>query len=339
MPLCPSCWDRSLARSSPAPFCNTPLGAGSSWSTCRSVYWQSSWRFCFCPMIAKRPGQENSILLASPCSLLDLCSSCMVGSSSRAYRSYGSPGFHRSACGFLQDGHSKRGQGAHRSSAIQEKDLLCGRHRAVHVERNLVRGPNADSDLSHPRLWSIAERDRLAAGSAWSGDDLFLSMDGSPDTAVWYTKGICRRRASGLRRHAAISLPSPSRTRLRRARRCSIPARSGPERSWHSLHLGCIRCRQKTGPADGNNLTQHRAAPRRPDSDHALRDLPGVEVGDGTVRRQPLQRIYRCLSSTLRITRFPVCYRPEITSFPGQGDRTTSCRTIACLIGDDVRVN
>src|SRR5580700_4311067 len=183
-----------------------------------------------------------------------------IGSSGRAYRSYGSSGFHRSACGLLKDGHSKRGQGTHRSSAIQEKNLLCVRHHAVHVERNLVRGPDADSDLSHPRLWSIAERDRLAAGSAWSGDDLYLSMDRSPDKAVWYTKGIGGRRASGLRRHAAISLPGQSRIRLRRAGRCSIPARSGPERSWHSLHLGCIRFRQKTGPADGNNLTQHRAA-------------------------------------------------------------------------------
>ena len=64
----------------------------------------------------------------------------------------------------------------------------------------------------------------------------------------------------------------------------------------------------------------------------------GWRFGDGTVQRQPLQRIYRCLSSTLRITRFPVCRRPEITSFPGQGDRTTSCRRIACLIRDDVRV-
>src|SRR5579862_6115936 len=43
-------------------------GAGSSWSTCRSVYWQSSWRFSFCPMIARRPGRENSIFLVSPCS-------------------------------------------------------------------------------------------------------------------------------------------------------------------------------------------------------------------------------------------------------------------------------
>src|SRR5580658_6858970 len=69
-----------------------------------------------------------------------------------------------------------------------------------------------------------------------------------------------------------------------------------------------------------------------------MRDLPGMEVGDGTVQRQPFKRIYRRLSSTLRITRLPVCCRPEITSFPGQGDRTTSCRRIACLIGDDVRV-
>ena len=30
----------------------------------------------FCPMIAKRPGHENSIFLALPCSLRDSCSSC-----------------------------------------------------------------------------------------------------------------------------------------------------------------------------------------------------------------------------------------------------------------------
>src|SRR6202035_1685673 len=160
-------------------------------------------------------------------------------------------------------------------------------------------------------------------GSAWRGDDLLLSMDGSPDAAVRDTKGISWRRISGLRSHAALYLAGQSRTCTHRASRCSIPARSGPERSWHPLHLGCIRFRQKAGPADGDNLTQHRAASRRPDSDHALRDLSGMEVGDGTVERQSLQCIYRCLSSTLRITRFPVCCRPEITSFPGQSDRTT----------------
>lgn len=30
---------------------------------------------------------------------------------------------------------------------------------------------------SHPRRWQIAERDRLAAGSSWIGDDLFLPVD------------------------------------------------------------------------------------------------------------------------------------------------------------------
>ncbi len=197
---------------------------------------------------------------------------------------------------------------------FKRQSLLRGRHHAVHVERNLVRGPDADSDVSHPRLWSIAERDRLAAGSAWSGDDLFLSVDGNSDTAVWYPKGICWRSATGLRRHAAISLSGQSRTRLRRAGRCSIPARSGPERNWYSLHLGRVRFRQKTRPADGDNLTQHRAASRRPDSDHALRDLPGMEVGDGTVERQPLQRIYRCLRSALRAPRSSVCCFPSTST-------------------------
>ena len=97
---------------------------------------------------------------------------------------------------------------------------------------------------------------------------------------------------------------------------CSLRARDGPQRGRHSLHLGCIRFCEETGPANGDNLAQHRATSRRTDSDYALRDLPGMEVGDGTVQRQPLQRIYRCLSSSLRITRFPVCCRPETYLFP-----------------------
>src|ERR1700730_6947291 len=143
---------------------------------------------------------------------------------------------------------------------IQEKNLLCVRHHAVHVERNLVRGPNADSDLSNPRLWPITECDGLVAGSAWSGDDLFLSMDRSPDAAVRDTKGIGWRRISGLRSHAAIYLAGQSRTCTHRARRCSLCAWDGPQHGRHSLHLGCICFCEETRSADGDNLTQHRAA-------------------------------------------------------------------------------
>src|ERR1700761_4659320 len=150
-----------------------------------------------------------------------------IGSSGQAHRSYDSSDFHRSACGLLQDGHSKRGQGAHRSSAIQEKNLLCVRHHAVYVEWNLVRWPNADSDLSHPRWWSIAEHNRLVAGSAGFRDDRLVPMYGSPDAAVRDTKGISWRRISGLRSHAAIYLAGQSRTCNHRARMCSIPTRCG----------------------------------------------------------------------------------------------------------------
>ncbi len=111
--------------------------------------------------------------------------------------------------------------------AIQEQDFFCVRHHAVHVERNLVCGPDADPDLSHSRLWPVAERDRLVAGSARAGDDLFLSVDGSPDAAVWDSKGVCRRRVSRLLRHAAIPLAGQSRAHSHCACRHAIPARSG----------------------------------------------------------------------------------------------------------------
>ena len=99
-----------------------------------------------------------------------------------------------------------------------------------------------------------------------------------------------------------------------------------------------IRFCDETGPAHGDNLAQHCATSRRTDFDYALRNLPGMEVGDGTVQRQPLRRIYRGLCSSLRITCSPVCRRPEIASFAGQGDRTTRCRGTVCPSGTYVRV-
>ena len=95
---------------------------------------------------------------------------------------------------------------------------------------------------------------------------------------------------------------------------------------------------RKQRPANGDNLAQHCAASRRTDFDYALRDLPGMEVGDGTVQRQPLQRIYRCLSSSLRTTCSPVCRRVETSAFHRQGDESTHCRGIVRHSGTHVRV-
>src|ERR1700722_18330353 len=264
--------------------------------------------------------------------------SVWVGSSGRAYRSYGSPGFYRSAWPLLQNGNSQRRSSTHRPAAIQKRNLLCVRHHAVHVKRNLVRRPNADSDLSHPRLWSIAERDRLVAGSARSGDDLFLSMDGNSYAALRDTKGISWRRTSGSRGHAAISLSVQSRTCSLRAGMRSVPTRSGPERSRHSLHLSCIRFSEETRPANGDNIAQHCATSRGADTNDALCDFPGMEVGCGTFVRRSHRRIYGSLSSTLRPARLPVCCRPKASSFHRQGDTTNPCTRSACDSGNDVRV-
>ena len=119
---------------------------------------------------------------------------------------------------------------------------------------------------------------------------------------------------------------------------CSLCAWDGPQRGRHSLHLGRLRLCQETGPAHGDNLAQHCAASRRPDSDYPLRDLSGMEVGDGTVQRRPLRRIYRGLCSSLRTTRSPVCRRVETSVFHRQSDGTTRCRGTVCPSGTYVRV-
>jgi hypothetical protein len=119
---------------------------------------------------------------------------------------------------------------------------------------------------------------------------------------------------------------------------CSLCAWDRPQRGRHSLHLGCIRFCEETRPANGDNLAQYCAASRRPNSDYPLRNLSGMEVGDGTVRRWPLRRIYRGLCSSLRITCSPVCRRVETSVFHRQSDGTTRRRGTVCPSGTYVRV-
>ena len=119
---------------------------------------------------------------------------------------------------------------------------------------------------------------------------------------------------------------------------CPLCARDGPQHGRHSLHLGCICFCEETGPANGDNLAQYCATSRRADSDYPLRNLSGMEVGDGTVQRWPLRRIYRGLCSSLRTTCSPVCRRVETSVFHRQSDGTTCCRGTVCPSGTYVRV-
>ena len=63
-----------------------------------------------------------------------------------------------------------------------------------------------------------------------------------------------------------------------------------------------------------------------------------MQIGNGTVQRQPLQRIYRCLCSSLRTTCSPVCRRVETSVFHRQRDGTTRCRGTVCPSGTYFRV-
>jgi len=74
------------------------------------------------------------------------------------------------------------------------------------------------------------------------------------------------------------------------------------------------------------------------DTNDALCDFPGMEVGCGTFVRRSHRRIYGSLSSTLRLARLPVCCRPKASSFHRQGDTTNPCTRSAWHSGNDVRV-
>ena len=126
---------------------------------------------------------------------------------------------------------TRRRQVPDRSSTVQGEGLLGFCHDAVHVEWSLVRGSDVDSDLSDPRLWPFTQHDGLAACASWPGDDVHLPVDGNLDQALWHSQCICRRRASGIRWHVAISLPGKSRTGS-----CCTRVRALYPRRWSKRH-------------------------------------------------------------------------------------------------------
>ncbi len=81
--------------------------------------------------------------------------------------------------------------------------LRFGR-RHVHVQRHRLRRPDADPDLSGPRLRLVTEPNRLAAGAAGSWHDVRLSVHG-PSLTQWF--GIRKLAACGALLALAGTLP------------------------------------------------------------------------------------------------------------------------------------
>ena len=112
-------------------------------------------------------------------------------------------------------------------------------------------------------------------------DDVHLSLHGSTDQAVWHSQSLGWRRAGGVRRHAAISLSRQPRIGGGSAGRNTLHSRCGPERHRRPIDIGGVRIRAAGGPADGDDGAQCRAAARRPDTDHAVRDVSRLEIASG----------------------------------------------------------
>ena len=102
---------------------------------------------------------------------------------------------------------------------------------------------------------------------------------------------------------SAAGFFGPARPRRRCAGGSPIHSRRRRQRHRHSVdHLGlCVG--QAPGPADGDDRDEYRSAPRWPDVDDALRDLPGMApVGDGG-SRVDVRRLHRGIRSALRPAR------------------------------------
>jgi MFS family permease len=76
-----------------------------------------------------------------------------IGSYGRAHRPGNFGSLCCPACDVLQGGNSQRGSSPGRPSIIQGQDLHHRYGHAIYVERSLVRGSDADPDLSDRRLW------------------------------------------------------------------------------------------------------------------------------------------------------------------------------------------
>src|SRR3984885_10540235 len=112
--------------------------------------------------------------------------------------------------------------------------------------------------MSYPKC------DRLAIGSSWRGNDLFLSVDGSAYAAIWYSKPICRRGISGSCGDTAIGLARPSRTECRGARPPPFGGWHRDERGAYPFHRRRVLFGHQACPADGTtslNIVQRLGGP------------------------------------------------------------------------------
>ena len=146
----------------------------------------------------------------------------------------------------------------------------------------------------------------LAAGAARARHDVRLSLHGPSHEAVRHSQARGVRRAVGSGGNAAAGLFGSARPRRHCAGREPLPSRRWRQRDRHSLdRLGiCVGGAQR--PADGDDRNEHHSAPRRPDVDDALRDLPRVAIVSDARSCIDVRRLRRGVRSALRPARAAV---------------------------------
>ncbi|CAI8692651.1 putative Major Facilitator Superfamily protein [Burkholderia sp. IT-111MI5] len=180
-----------------------------------------------------------------------------------------------------------------RSRAVSLPRIRRGGRHAVPVERRDVRGPDADSRVPDPGVRALAGRDGLAARAARARHARHLSVDGRVDEPVRRTPAGRRRCVARLRRDAAVRVPRADRLRSVRARAGTVSARHGPERDRCAVDLRRVCVGRAPQPADGDDVAQYRAAPRRPDVHDDMHAVPRMAATGRIVggRRYASRRI------------------------------------------------
>src|ERR1700674_1069339 len=103
-------------------------------------------------------------------------------------------------------GNQKEGQGSDRPETVQSQSFFGLCRHTIHGEWNLIRRPDADSNLPYSRWGTFSERDRSIAGSAWTGDDVRLPIRRNMGEMVRQPQGIGRRSIVGAGWHVALYL-------------------------------------------------------------------------------------------------------------------------------------
>ena len=261
----------------------------------------------FCPAIAKIFRPENSIFQFRPCSLPGLVLFLHDRDHLASATGLTTLLIWNSLLAPLPDGHSKSGQGAHRSSAT-------GDEKPSRPPRSSCRTESLP--VGHIWIYLIRACGQSPSATGWLVGPLGVGMIRSYPWMV--STHIGYERYQGGEAHFGLAATLPFIWLASHGLPlCQQSLLQGGIASAVGIpHLGSMTSEGKQDPQWRQPRSILCNAPGGTDFDDVCGDLPGMEIGDGgEPARQPQPICPLPFFYLADLPRFPVCCRPEIDFF------------------------